>query len=238
MKRYIKYVMLLSILCIGVGIGIGEVKAIEGGETEAPTRVLYLTFDDGPTEYTNNLLDLLAEHKMKATFFMLEAEMKRNPEVVKRMVNEGHAVGVHGVSHEKATFYCGVFGPLKEMEHANETLATIIGKKTYLARTPYGSSPHLTKQQSEALSNQHYIIWDWNVDSRDWSYRCPEKTFAHTIKMVKSTQKEPKVILFHDMKSVLSTMKLFLKWMDDNQYTSKAITPDIEPVKLWRKSNR
>lgn len=124
------------------------------------------------------------------------------------------------------------------MEQANETLVTIIGEKTYLARTPYGSSPHLTKQQSEALSSQHYIVWDWNIDSRDWSYRCSEKTFSHTIKMIKVAQKEPKVILFHDMKSVLRTMELFLKWMDENQYTSQAITLDLEPVKLWRKSNR
>ncbi len=234
MKRYIKYAMLLLILCLCMG----EVKPAEKEEMKTPTKVLYLTFDDGPTEYTNDLLDLLAQHKMKATFFMLEAEMKRNPEVVKRMVNEGHAVGVHGVTHEKSTFYCGVLGPLKEMDKANQTLESIIGEKTYLARTPYGSSPHLTKQQSQALVSQHYIIWDWNVDSRDWSYRNSEKTFIHTTKMIKTTQKEPKVILFHDMPSVLKTMRLLLRWMEDNQYTSEAITPDLEPVKLWRKSNQ
>ena len=236
MKRYIKYAMLLGILCICMGVG--EVKAAKKEDVEVPAKIIYLTFDDGPTEYTNELLELLAQHKMKATFFMLDAEMQRNPEVVKRMAKEGHAVGVHGVSHEKSIFYCGVFGPLKEMEQANQTLENIIGEKTYLARTPYGSSPYLTKQQSQALVNQHYIIWDWNVDSRDWSYRCPEKTFAHTTKMIKATQKEPKVILLHDIKSVLKTMELLLRWMEENGYTSEAITPDLEPVKLWRKSSK
>lgn len=239
MKRYIKYAVILGVLGIlSICLGKGEVKATEGGGSEISAKVLYLTFDDGPTEYTNDLLDLLARYKMKATFFMLEAEMKRNPEVVKRMVSEGHAVGVHGVSHEKSIFYRGVFGPLKEMEQANQTLESITGEKTYLARTPYGSSPHLTNQQSQALISRHYIVWDWNVDSRDWSYRCPEKTFSHTTKMIKTTQKEPKVILFHDMKSVLKTMELLLRWMEENQYTSEAITPNLEPVKLWRKSNR
>lgn len=236
MKRYIKYAMLLGIFCIC--IGMGEVKAAKKEDVEASAKIIYLTFDDGPTEYTNELLELLAQHKMKATFFMLEAEMKRNPEVVKRMVKEKHAVGVHGVSHEKSIFYCGVFGPLKEMEQANQTLESIIGEKTYLARTPYGSSPYLTKQQSQALANQHYVIWDWNVDSRDWSYRCPERTFSHTIKMIQATQIEPKVILFHDMKSILKTMELLLRWMEENGYTSEAITPDLEPVKLWRKPNK
>jgi len=217
---------------------MGEVKPAEKEEVKIATKVIYLTFDDGPTEYTDNLLDLLAQYNMKATFFMLDAEMKRNPESVKRMVNEGHAVGVHGVSHEKSTFYCGVFGPLKEMNQANQTLESIIGEKTYLARTPYGSSPYLTNQQWQALISQRYIIWDWNVDSRDWSHRYPEQTFTHTTKMIETTQKEPIVILFHDMKSVLKTMKLLLKWMEDNQYTSEAITSNLEPVKLWRKSNK
>ena len=233
MKRYMKYVMLLGVLCFCMRMG--NIKAAEKESSKIPVKILYLTFDDGPTEYTDALLDLLEAHQMKATFFMLEAEMKRNPDVVKRMVKEGHAVGVHGVSHEKDTFYCGVLGPLKEMEQANEMLESIIGERTHLARTPYGSSPYLTKQQSQALTKGQYIIWDWNVDSRDWSYRCPEKTFSHTKKMIETTEKEPKVILLHDIKSVLKTMELLMNWMEENHYTSEAITPNLEPVKLWRK---
>ena len=236
MKRYMRYIMLLGILCICMGL-VGLISA-QTVDHEASVKILYLTFDDGPTEYTNDLLDLLSEHEMKATFFMLEAEMKRNPEVVKRMVKEGHGVGVHGVSHEKDTFYCGDLGPLKEMEQANQTLQSIIGTRTPLARTPYGSSPYLTKRQSEALTTQQYVIWDWNVDSRDWSYRSPEKTFYHTKKMIETTEKEPKVILFHDTKSILQTMKLLINWMEENQYTSQAITPNLEPVKLWRKPGK
>lgn len=199
-------------------------------------QVLYLTFDDGPSEYTNELLDLLGAHDMKATFFMLDAEMQRNPEVVRRMIQEGHAVGVHGVTHEKSTFYCGVFGPVKEMDQANDTLQAISGQRTILARTPYGSSPYLTKKQREALDSRHYILWDWNVDSKDWSYRNPQRTFCHTVKDLRSMQKEPKVILFHDIKSVVETMTLFMNWMEENHYTSKAITSDLNPVKLWSKS--
>ncbi|MBP3889526.1 MAG: polysaccharide deacetylase [Cellulosilyticum sp.] len=231
MKTILKWLMILG-CCIGLFYGC--IYAQE--EHTQSSRILYLTFDDGPSEYTNELLDLLNKHHMKATFFMLDAEMQRNPEVVKRMINEGHAVGVHGVTHEKETFYCGVFGPVKEMDQANDTLQSISGQRTVLARTPYGSSPYLTKKQREALDSRHYILWDWNIDSRDWSYRNPQKTFNHTIKDLGKMQKDPKVILFHDIKSVIETMTLFIDWMEQNDYTSEAITSDLIPVKLWSKS--
>ena len=232
MKKIIKWIVLL-----GCYLMLFSMITMANQEIDTEPKVLYLTFDDGPSEYTEALLDLLDAHHMKVTFFMLEPEMQRNPDVVKRMVREGHAVGLHGVSHEKDTFYCGVFGPVKEMDQANDTLETIIGQRTLLARTPYGSTPYLTKKQQEALDSRHYILWDWNVDSRDWSYRNPQRTFNHTIKDLKGMVKEPKVILFHDIKSVVETMTLFIDWMEENHYTSQAITPDLEPVKLWRKTN-
>lgn len=228
MKRISKTIMLIIIVCSC--IGVRQLKA-----EEVEKKIMYLTFDDGPSEYTNQLLDLLSQHQMKATFFLLESEMKRYPDVIQRMVDEGHAIGVHGVSHEKDTFYRGSCGPVNEMRKANETLEDIIGKRTPLIRTPYGSYPYLTKPQRQELFNESFIIWDWNIDSRDWSFRCPEKTFCYTTKMIRESKKEPKVILFHDIKYVVQTMKLFLNWMDDNCYTSQAITPDLEPVVLGKK---
>lgn len=207
-------------------------SAPEEGSKE---KVLYLTFDDGPSEYTERLLDLLDAHGLKATFFMLESEMKQYPEAIKRMAAEGHGIGVHGVSHEKDQFYSGELGPVKEMDQANETLERITGLRTCLARTPYGSSPYLTSRQAHALESHHYILWDWNVDSRDWRYRNAQRTFYNTTQMINKLKKEPKVILFHDIHHVLETMELMTEWMDENHYTSKAITTDLKPVKLYRR---
>lgn len=234
MKKIIQGMIVLS-LCL-LSLGGMPLKAQPLTETEEK-KTLYLTFDDGPSEYTEGLLDLLKAHHMKVTFFMLDGEMKRNPEVVKRMVDEGHSVGVHGVTHEKDSFYCGVLGPVKEMNQANDTLKSITGERTLLARTPYGSSPYLTKKQQEALESCHYILWDWTIDSRDWSYRNPQKTYQHTIKSLTTTTKEPKVILLHDIKNVVETVNLIVEWMENHQYTSEAITPELVPVKLWRKPN-
>lgn len=233
MKRLMKWIFVL----VGVLLsGCMLIAAVTEDQKEEPSsKVMYLTFDDGPSEYTNDLLDLLATHHMKATFFMLGPEMERYPEAVRRMIEEGHSVGVHGVSHERKLFYNGVFGPVKEMNRANDTLQAIVGQRTPLARTPYGSTPYLTKKQKEILENQNYLLWDWNIDSRDWSYRNPVRTFSYTLKSIKNTPKEPKVILFHDIKCVVETMTLFLDWMEENHYVSEAITPDLQPVRLWHK---
>lgn len=198
-------------------------------------KVIYLTFDDGPSLYTDKLLDLLDKHQMKATFFMLDGAMKKNPESVKHIVERGHAVGLHGVTHKPQTFYCGSEGPLKEMNQTNETLESIVGFKSCLIRTPFGSNPHLTLKQYVNLVSHEYRIWDWNIDSKDWAYNNPHKAFNTTVKNMKTSKKEPKVVLFHDAKYVVETLELFLKWMEENQYTSKEITPDLVPVKMTQK---
>ncbi|WP_069997382.1 polysaccharide deacetylase family protein [Cellulosilyticum sp. I15G10I2] len=202
---------------------------------KAHHKVIYLTFDDGPSPYTDKLLELLDKYQVKATFFMLDGAMKKNPESVKHIVERGHAVGLHGVTHKPHTFYCGHDGPLKEMEQTNETLESIVGFRSCLIRTPFGSNPHLTLKQYLNLVSHEYRIWDWNIDSKDWAYNNPHKAFNTTIKNMKTSKKEPKVVLFHDMKYVVETLELFLKWMDENQYTSKEITADLVPVKMTQK---
>lgn len=212
-------------------------NTVANNNTQATTtpkekRVMYITFDDGPSQYTGELLDVLKKHNAKVTFFLLDTEMKTYPDAVKRILSEGHSLGLHGVSHEKNAFYNGTQGPVGEMRQANETLKSIVGQGTQLVRTPYGSYPYLTKPQKQALYDESFIIWDWNIDSKDWSFRCPERTFYFTTKAINQSKKNPLVILFHDIKFTPSTMEMFLSWMDEKGYTSEALKPGMEPIML------
>lgn len=225
-----------SIISITSSETLKEAKTETPVQNETETRkIMYLTFDDGPSQYTDEILKLLEKYQMKATFFMLDGAMKENPEAVKQIVEKGHAVGLHGVSHKTSTFYCGQDGPLNEMDKTNDTLESIVGFKSCLIRTPYGSSPYLTQKQYINLVSRDYRIWDWNIDSKDWAYKNPYKTFNSTIKSIRNSKKEPKVVLFHDMKDIGKTLELFLKWMKENEYTSKEITPELVPVKMTQK---
>ncbi|WP_370296585.1 polysaccharide deacetylase family protein [Rossellomorea marisflavi] len=107
-------------------------------------RDLYLTFDDGPSEGSERLLDLLNEFNMKATFFMLGPHMEDYSDVVKRMKEEGFGLALHGTSHQTKDIYSGPLAPLHEMVEAQAILEKQTGVRSSLIRLPYGSVPYLT----------------------------------------------------------------------------------------------
>ncbi|MGL4738353.1 MAG: polysaccharide deacetylase family protein [Cellulosilyticaceae bacterium] len=192
-------------------------------------RKVYLTFDDGPNTYTNQLLDLLAAYDMKATFFMLDGQMKKYPSVVQRMVDEGHGVALHGVSHDKAKFYQSAASPVGEMNAANKTLHAITSQTTKLVRMPYGSVPYLTNGQMQALQSQGYKVWDWQVDSRDWANKDGKKTYDSVVNDLERNKGNGQVILFHDSKATVETIGYLTKWLVEHGYTSAALAPNQTP---------
>ena len=225
-KRLIRNIVFMFIIIFMSSLRLSANECIQD------KKYIYLTFDDGPSEYTEELLDILDKYNIKATFFMLKDEMMRYPESVKRILNEGHAVGVHGVTHEKSNFYKDQKTPLNEMNEANITLRNITGYSTQFIRTPYGSVPYLTKEQENNLRKEGYIIWDWNIDSKDWCYRNPSKSFNEVKRGITSCTSGTKVVLLHDIKFACETMELIANWMNNSGYTSKVIDINLTPVRL------
>ncbi|MGL6175017.1 MAG: polysaccharide deacetylase family protein [Cellulosilyticaceae bacterium] len=192
-------------------------------------RVVYLTFDDGPNDYTLKILEILDQYNMKATFFMLDDRMKARPEVVEKVLEKGHAIGLHGVSHEKDIFYTGLNTPLNEMNKANATLEEITGKRSALVRMPYGSVPYLTNGQYNNLVNYGYRIWDWHVDSRDWASKEPYTPYNSVVNQLKETTEDMPVVLFHDRKNTIAVLEMVVEWMNESGYTSECITKNMKP---------
>ncbi|MGL4344353.1 MAG: polysaccharide deacetylase family protein [Cellulosilyticaceae bacterium] len=190
---------------------------------------VYLTFDDGPNVHTSEILDLLKQYDMKATFFMIDGQMKKYPEVVKRIVNEGHGVALHGVTHDKNQFYKTAQSPLFEMNQANATLKSLTGSTTKLVRMPYGSVPYLTNAQYNALKTAGYCVWDWDVDSRDWANRNGQKSYDSVITQLTKQSGDGEVILFHDSKETVKSTKLLLEWCAKNNYETKNLSDTMTP---------
>lgn len=214
-----------------------EKKALEKEKAKkekekTPKKVIYLTFDDGPNSYTPAILDLLKKYDMKATFFMLSGNMKNNSKVVKRMADEGHGLGLHGVTHDQKKVYANNNSVVNEMNTANNTLKSIVGYKTKLVRVPYGSKPLLTKAQYNNLVNAGYKMWDWNIDSGDSkkSYVDPQKLIKDTTNYIASKKSGTVVVLFHDKKCTLEALEGILKWMQENNYTSESLTNEMKPL--------
>nr|BFE59160.1 polysaccharide deacetylase family protein [Dactylosporangium thailandense] len=103
----------------------------------ADDRVVALTFDDGPNEpYTSQILDILAAHRIRATFFHVGHCVERHPETARRVIDEGHVVGNHSLSHRFGT-YLRPNAFAREVEQTQQILVRVTGRTPALARTPW-----------------------------------------------------------------------------------------------------
>jgi len=163
------------------------------------TNAVFLSFDDGPIpEVTPWVLDILKEHNAKATFFCIGENIKKHPEIFKRIISEGHSIGNHTFNHlngwkTKTEDYiqnCFKYEKiLKRVQDDNSTLSTLHAS---LFRPPYGK---LTSKQSKVLQKKGYKIIMWDVLSGDFNNTVSkEKDLEKTLKNI-----EPgSIVVFHD----------------------------------------
>ncbi|QDP41497.1 polysaccharide deacetylase family protein [Radiobacillus deserti] len=196
-------------------------------------KVVYLTFDDGPTSATDDVLEILKEYGAKATFFMLSPHMEERSNLVKQMVQEGHGVGLHGVTHDLNRFYKSEQTVLNEMNEAQQVLENIAGVHSSLIRTPYGSVPYLTKPYRKALKEQGYELWDWNIDSRDWD-RKDGKYVENLIDQIQSIEGNgaTPVVLLHDQSQTAQSLAELLTYLTEHGFEMKKLDSSVEPVQF------
>jgi len=196
-------------------------------------KVAYLTFDDGPSSATEDILEILQEYHAKATFFMLSQHMEESPNVIKQVVEEGHGVGIHGVTHDVNQFYHSEQTVLGEMNEAQAVLERITGIHSVLIRTPYGSIPYLTEPFRKALSGQGFELWDWNIDSRDWDL--PEGKYVENvifqIQNFEGTGVAP-VVLLHDQPKTAKYLPELLTYLAKQGLQLKKLDNSVEPVQF------
>lgn len=193
-------------------------------------KIIYLTFDDGPTPNTPEILRILEKYNAKATFFVLDDRITKYPDYVKLIDSSGHSIGLHGISHDVNVIYQSPSEPLKEINEENETLYKTLGKRTNLIRTPYGSYPYMTLDQYKILTAANYKIWDWTVDPRDSVGSAPSlSTMLNRIERdLKGT--ETPIILLHDRKSTTNNLDSILTYLSDKGYIFKCLDEKMDPV--------
>ncbi len=192
-------------------------------------KFVYITFDDGPTQNTPAILDTLAKYNAKATFFVLENRITQYPDYTKSIVAQGHAIGLHGTSHDVNQIYSTPSAPLSEMNSANETLYNTLGFKSRLVRTPYGSYPYMSLDQYKILKAANYLLWDWTVDPRDGVGTPTISTILNCIKRDLKGNECPIVIL-HDRLATANKLEEILKYFVSQGYTFRVIDEKMDPV--------
>ena len=147
-------------------------------------KAVYLTFDDGPIpEVTPQVLAILAQYKVKATFFMVGENIDKHPEVFEQVIKAGHSIGNHTYNHLK-----GWKASFREyMENTAK-----FPKETKLFRPPYGKA---TFRQRRALHKKGYRLIYWDILTRDYeATRTPEQMLAQ----IKRNVRPGSIINFHD----------------------------------------
>ncbi|WP_412095977.1 polysaccharide deacetylase family protein [Bacillus sp. PS06] len=153
---------------------------------------LALTFDDGPDpRFTSQVLDVLKKHDIKATFFVMGARAREYPDLVRRMIDDGHIVGNHSYTHPNFVEEEQLETLEREVNQTEDELEGIIGYRTKLFRAPYG---FLYNELVEKLAEMDYTVVGWSVDSLDWQEDAPE-VIAYT---VTSNIHPGAIILMHD----------------------------------------
>lgn len=166
-----------------------ETVVLRGSLTE---NKVALTFDDGPDpRFTNQILDVLNEFNVPATFFVMGARAEVYPDIVRRAVDEGHIIGNHTYWHPNLVEEADIGILEAEVNRTEDTLATIIGYRTKLFRPPYG---FLYNELVEKLAEMDYTIVNWSVDTLDWR-ELPPEDIAYNIF---SNVHPGAIILMHD----------------------------------------
>lgn len=192
---------------------------------DIPTREkeVYLTFDDGPTpEITEWVMDQLALYNAKATFFCIGKNIEENPDIFKKILQNGHSIGNHTYNHLNAwkTNSKTYLSNTKKTEESILKLYPDFAKHK-LFRPPYGKfTPSLINQ----LKRSNYNIIAWDIISEDYDKNLPpEKVFNN----VKNNISPGSIIVFHDsvkafnnLEPVLPAVLYFLK---EQGYTSRAL---------------
>ena len=192
--------------------------------------VIYLTFDDGPKQGTNNvILDILKEENVPATFFVTNS----GPDsLIKREYDEGHTVGLHTASHNYATVYKSVDSYYNDLLQVQNRVKRITGYESKIIRFPGGSSNTISKKYSKGIMtiltkdvvNKGYHYFDWNISSGDAGETTSSSGVYNYV--VKSLSKnKSNVILMHDIKPYTrDALRNIIRYGKNNGYTFAKIT--------------
>lgn len=186
-------------------IRLAEIAAAELAaqfDPEKAAHKVYLTFDDGPSQYTEQILDILDQYNVKATFFVIGKEDEASLILYEEIVDRGHTLGMHSYSHKYADIYKNETAFIKDYEKISNLLTQVTGVTPLYYRFPGGSSNTVSKVDmhiyTEFLKSKGVTYFDWNVSSGD----AVSNGVAVEDLVTNSTEdidtRKTSVILFHD----------------------------------------
>lgn len=231
-----RVLLLMSIFLL---IGTLSQAAIPEPKAYNDPSLIYLTLDDGPNWKTGKLLDVLKKHQVKATFFILGKNIEGNEHLLHRIVDEGHLIALHGMTHKREEFYASPMTAVRQMKDVQRLVYEVTGIHTNMARTIYGSDEGMTPAHWQVMTEAGFEIWDWNVGSLDHVYkqdnaRIEQRVFNRL--EANRAANIASIILAHDHSMTLEALDTIIRYAKERDYefrTLEGVHPPHNFSDVW-----
>lgn len=192
-------------------------------------KIIYLTFDDGPSKMTDKVLDVLKENNVKATFFLIGNQICGFENTIRRIQNEGHGIGLHTYTHSFKRIYKNRSNMIDEMLQCQSIIKNVTGASPNIIRLPGGSRKHLTPSYLSELHSHNFKVYDWNMETRDGvnPKLSPNQIYKRA---TKGNEKLPYVMLLlhcdYMHKNTCTALPNIINYYKSQGYEFKVITED------------
>ncbi len=199
---------------------------------------VYITFDDGPSVFTKDILDILKAYEVKATFFVVGKEGEYNEQMLKRIVEEGHSIGIHSYSHQYTEIYESVDAFAADLDRIRNHILSVTGVESNIYRFPGGSSNKITdiniREFGAYLQSRDIQYYDWNISSGDASQITPDAATIVQNSISQIADRKVSIILLHDAQDKAATVEALPQIIENILAVPDTvilpITEDTEPV--------
>lgn len=189
---------------------------------------VYLTFDDGPSINTIKILDVLRDYDIKASFFLIGSNIENNLDMFNEIVVREHYVGNHTYSHPNIEdiYIDNTMVFEDEVERNSELFECYLGYRPILVRAPYASF-NMKSDDVEFIKQNEYKMWDWQVDSKDWSSNSIDEIYSNVTNGViefetyfEYSDDDPvaMIILFHDSELTATALPSIIEYLIEKGY--------------------
>lgn len=214
-----------------------NVSKNKDSDNKKMTGKVYLTFDDGPSENTEEILDILKEYNVKATFFVIGKEDEHSKKMYKRIVEEGHTLGMHSYSHKYNSIYKSLTAFKKDFTKISDLLYNVTGERSIYYRFPGGSSNVVSRVSMDTfikyLNKEKITYFDWNVMNGDaTSKTLSEKELIKNV-MTGVRTHDTSVVLMHDLsnkKNTVTTLGQIISKLQKEGYEILPIDESVTPI--------
>ena len=200
---------------------------------------VYLTFDDGPSKYTDSILYYLDRYNIKTTFFVVPDGSEECARRMKKIVDAGHTIGVHSATHDYKQIYAGVEAFLADFKICYDRIYEATGVKVSLFRFPGGSINDFNEDTRDEIiaemTRRGFVYFDWNVDSNDAGGADWTEMYIGVLGQIAETNRA--VVLMHDRDDRLNTVlvleDIIKALLDDERgYKLDRLTENTKPVQF------